>query len=201
MAEVSLEPTIRAIEVDRTGLAVLGSLAAAIPGVLIIVLVMILAIVLSGLAGGGFPIAGFGKVIGFGLGVPVAILAGLALLRQRLPRGYTGLLLVLLLAGLGSSLVEPVWLMAIDATSPEAVQIKQRLLGTAAWTVPSFDVLRVEPPSTGNVLLAPQLLALPNFLLTPHVAWASRPAMQALADQLTANLEAFNRGEPQNQVV
>lgn len=136
LAEVSLEPTIRAIEVDRTGLAVLGSLAAAIPGVLIIVLVMILAIVLSGLAGGGFPIAGFGKVIGFGLGVPVAILAGLALLRQRLPRGYTGLLVVLLLAGLGSSLVEPVWLMAIDATSPEAVQIKQRLLGTAAWTVP-----------------------------------------------------------------
>lgn len=64
-----------------------------------------------------------------------------------------------------------------------------------------FDVLSVEPPSTGNVLLAPQLLALPNFLLTPHVAWASRPAMQALADQLTANLEAFNRGEPQNQVV
>ena len=64
-----------------------------------------------------------------------------------------------------------------------------------------FDVLSVEPPSTGNVLLAPQVLALPNFLLTPHVAWASRPAMQALADQLTANLEAFNRGEPQNQVV
>jgi glycerate dehydrogenase len=63
-----------------------------------------------------------------------------------------------------------------------------------------FDVLSVEPPSTGNVLLAPQLLALPNFLLTPHVAWASRPAMQALADQLTANLEAFARGEPQNRV-
>lgn len=63
-----------------------------------------------------------------------------------------------------------------------------------------FDVLSVEPPSTGNVLLAPQVLALPNFLLTPHVAWASRPAMQALADQLTANLEAFARGEPQNRV-
>jgi glycerate dehydrogenase len=63
-----------------------------------------------------------------------------------------------------------------------------------------FDVLSVEPPSAGNVLLAPELLALPNFLLTPHVAWASRPAMQALADQLTANLEAFARGEPQNRV-
>jgi glycerate dehydrogenase len=63
-----------------------------------------------------------------------------------------------------------------------------------------FDVLTVEPPAAGNVLLAPDLLALPNFLLTPHVAWASRPAMQSLADQLTANLEAFARGEPQNRV-
>ncbi|MEF8753929.1 MAG: D-2-hydroxyacid dehydrogenase [Accumulibacter sp.] len=63
-----------------------------------------------------------------------------------------------------------------------------------------FDVLSVEPPAAGNPLLTPELLALPNFLLTPHVAWASQPAMQALADQLTANLEAFARGEPQNRV-
>lgn len=63
-----------------------------------------------------------------------------------------------------------------------------------------FDVLTVEPPSGGNILLAPDLLALPNFLLTPHVAWASGSAMQALADQLTANLEAFARGDPQNRV-
>lgn len=63
-----------------------------------------------------------------------------------------------------------------------------------------FDVLSAEPPKDGNILLDPQLLALPNFLLTPHVAWASKPAMQALADQLTANLEAFARGRPQNRV-
>ncbi|TLD45816.1 MAG: Glycerate dehydrogenase [Accumulibacter sp.] len=63
-----------------------------------------------------------------------------------------------------------------------------------------FDVLSVEPPTAGNPLLTTELLALPNFLLTPHVAWASQPAMQALADQLTANLEAFARGEPQNRV-
>ncbi|MBE2258918.1 MAG: glycerate dehydrogenase, partial [Rhodobacteraceae bacterium] len=43
-------------------------------------------------------------------------------------------------------------------------------------------------------------LALPNFLLTPHVAWASQPAMQALTDQLIGNLEAFARGEPQHRV-
>jgi glycerate dehydrogenase len=63
-----------------------------------------------------------------------------------------------------------------------------------------FDVLSVEPPSAGNPLLAPALLAQPNFLLTPHVAWASRPAMQSLVDQLIGNIEAFARGEPQNRV-
>ena len=63
-----------------------------------------------------------------------------------------------------------------------------------------FDVLTVEPPSAGNLLLAPELLGLANFLLTPHVAWASRPAMQALADQLVDNLEAFARDAPENRV-
>jgi glycerate dehydrogenase len=63
-----------------------------------------------------------------------------------------------------------------------------------------FDVLSKEPPTDGNPLLSPELLALPNFLLTPHVAWASRPAMQTLADQLIDNIEAFVRGEPQNRV-
>ena len=63
-----------------------------------------------------------------------------------------------------------------------------------------FDVLTVEPPTEGNPLLAPELLALPNFLLTPHVAWSSRPAMQALADQLIDNIEAFVAGSPQNRV-
>jgi glycerate dehydrogenase len=60
-----------------------------------------------------------------------------------------------------------------------------------------FDVLSEEPPRTGNPLLD---LKLPNFILTPHIAWASREAMQALADQLIDNLEAFVRGEPCNLV-
>ena len=63
-----------------------------------------------------------------------------------------------------------------------------------------FDVLTTEPPPLGHPLLAPELLALPNFLLTPHVAWASRPAMQTLADQLIDNIEAFVAGKPQNRV-
>jgi glycerate dehydrogenase len=60
-----------------------------------------------------------------------------------------------------------------------------------------FDVLSHEPPRDGNPLLE---LHLPNFILTPHVAWASREAMQALADQLIANIEAFVAGRPQNLV-
>lgn len=59
------------------------------------------------------------------------------------------------------------------------------------------DVLSVEPPRAGNPLLD---LDLPNLIVTPHIAWASREAMQILADQLIANIEAFVRGEPQNLV-
>lgn len=60
-----------------------------------------------------------------------------------------------------------------------------------------FDVLSVEPPQPGNPLLQ---LRLPNFILTPHTAWASKQAMQTLADQLTDNLEAFVAGKPRNVV-
>ena len=63
-----------------------------------------------------------------------------------------------------------------------------------------FDVITAEPPPAGHPMVDPELLALPNFLLTPHVAWASRPAMQALADQLIDNIEAFVAGRPRNQV-
>jgi len=63
-----------------------------------------------------------------------------------------------------------------------------------------FDVITTEPPPAGHPMVDPQLLALPNFLLTPHVAWASRPAMQALADQLIDNIEAFAAGSPRNRV-
>lgn len=64
-----------------------------------------------------------------------------------------------------------------------------------------FDVLSSEPPRDGNPLLAADLLELPNFILTPHVAWASGQAMQTLFDQLVDNLEAFVRGERANRVV
>ena len=70
--------------------------------------------------------------------------------------------------------------------------LKEGRLGGAG-----IDVLRVEPPREGNPLLDADL---PNLIVTPHNAWASRQAMQTLADQLVENLEAFVRGEPRNLV-
>jgi glycerate dehydrogenase len=69
---------------------------------------------------------------------------------------------------------------------------------TEGWIAGAgFDVLTKEPPKEGNPLLD---LKLPNFILTPHVAWASEGAMQFLADQLIDNIEAFVRGKPQHLV-
>ena len=60
-----------------------------------------------------------------------------------------------------------------------------------------FDVLSQEPPPASNPLLA---VRLPNFILTPHVAWASAGAMQTLADMLIDNVEAFEAGRALNVV-
>jgi glycerate dehydrogenase len=69
---------------------------------------------------------------------------------------------------------------------------------TEGWIAGAgFDVLTKEPPKDGNPLLD---LKLPNFILTPHVAWASEGAMQFLADQLIDNIEAFVGGKPQHLV-
>lgn len=74
-----------------------------------------------------------------------------------------------------------------------AAALKEDMIGGAG-----FDVLTTEPPRAGNPLLD---LDLPNFILTPHVAWASRDAMQIMADQLIDNIEAFVRATPRNRVV
>ena len=60
-----------------------------------------------------------------------------------------------------------------------------------------FDVLTVEPPKNGHPLLD---VRRPNFILTPHVAWASDNAMQFLADQLIDNIERWADGKPQHLV-
>ena len=61
-----------------------------------------------------------------------------------------------------------------------------------------FDVVTTEPPPDDHPLV--ELLDLPNFILTPHVAWASQEAIQGLTDQLIDNVEAFWAGAPRNLV-
>ncbi len=61
-----------------------------------------------------------------------------------------------------------------------------------------IDVLPAEPPPADHPFMA--LATRKNFILTPHVAWASAPAMQALADQLVENIEAFQTGAPRNRI-
>lgn len=60
------------------------------------------------------------------------------------------------------------------------------------------DVLTEEPPRSGNPLLKTRL---PNLIVTPHTAWASREALDRLFDILLANINAFVKGEAQNRVV
>ncbi|KAA5938863.1 D-2-hydroxyacid dehydrogenase [Pantoea sp. Bo_2] len=69
--------------------------------------------------------------------------------------------------------------------------LKQGLIGGAA-----LDVLSSEPPSADNPLLAD----LPNLLLTPHIAWASRSGVENLVSGVMANIAAFIQGEPINVV-
>lgn len=61
-----------------------------------------------------------------------------------------------------------------------------------------FDVVSVEPPPADHPFM--KLNKRPDFILTPHVAWASDEAIQGLADQLIHNIESFVEGTPRNLV-
>jgi glycerate dehydrogenase len=61
-----------------------------------------------------------------------------------------------------------------------------------------FDVTIGEPPPVDSPLM--RIAKRPNVILTPHVAWASDEAQQALADQLMDNIENFVAGRPSNLV-
>lgn len=59
------------------------------------------------------------------------------------------------------------------------------------------DVLSVEPPTQGNVLLAQDI---PNLIITPHSAWGSVDARQRIVNQMLENVEAFKQGKAIRQV-
>jgi glycerate dehydrogenase len=56
-------------------------------------------------------------------------------------------------------------------------------------------VVSVEPIRPDN-----PLLAAPNCLITPHIAWATEEARRRLMDLTIANIEAFLQGRPVNVV-
>jgi glycerate dehydrogenase len=59
------------------------------------------------------------------------------------------------------------------------------------------DVLTVEPPVDGNLLLDPSI---PNLIVTPHSAWVAQEARQRLIVQLADNIGGYLDGKPRNQV-
>ncbi|MHC1702017.1 MAG: D-2-hydroxyacid dehydrogenase [Humidesulfovibrio sp.] len=77
----------------------------------------------------------------------------------------------------------------VDEAALAAALASGRLAGAA------LDVVRVEPIRVDN-----PLLAAPNCLITPHVAWASVEARTRLMAGVAANLAAFLAGTPQNVV-
>jgi glycerate dehydrogenase len=70
--------------------------------------------------------------------------------------------------------------------------LKNHQLGGAA-----VDVLEKEPPTDGNALIA---AGLPNLIVTPHIAWASRESRQRLINEIALNIGAFAQGNIRNQV-
>lgn len=60
-----------------------------------------------------------------------------------------------------------------------------------------IDTLSEEPPATDHPLLAPDI---PNLMVTPHNAWASRSARQAALDQLADIVRSCKAGQPINRV-
>ena len=58
-----------------------------------------------------------------------------------------------------------------------------------------LDVLSQEPPPVTN-----PLLAAPNCVISPHLAWATAAARQRLLATAVDNLQAFLAGSPQNRV-
>jgi glycerate dehydrogenase len=59
-----------------------------------------------------------------------------------------------------------------------------------------FDCLTTEPPAPDNPIL--DILERANVIVTPHTAWASDEAMQALWDQAIGHMDNFHRGTPSN---
>jgi glycerate dehydrogenase len=74
----------------------------------------------------------------------------------------------------------------------------ERALDEGLISGAGIDVTLPEPPPADGPLM--RIARRPNVIVTPHVAWASDEAQQALADQLIDNIENFVVGKPTNLV-
>lgn len=74
----------------------------------------------------------------------------------------------------------------------------ERALDSGRISGAGFDVVTTEPPGEDHVMR--RIARRDNVILTPHVAWASREAIQGLADQLIDNIDAFMIAAPRNVV-
>lgn len=61
-----------------------------------------------------------------------------------------------------------------------------------------IDVLPQEPPVDGDPLLAP---AIPNLIITPHIAWAARESRQRAVNEIAANIHSFMAGGRRGRVI
>ena len=79
----------------------------------------------------------------------------------------------------------------VNEAALKAALINKTIAGAAT------DVLSVEPPVAGNLLLDDNI---PNLIITPHSAWGSVDARQRIVTQMIENLLAFQQGQPIRQV-
>jgi glycerate dehydrogenase len=79
----------------------------------------------------------------------------------------------------------------VNETALAEALIKQKIASAAT------DVLTVEPPKNGNVLLNNNI---PNLIITPHSAWGSVDARQRIVNQLIENTLAYQKGQAIRQV-
>ena len=79
----------------------------------------------------------------------------------------------------------------VNEAALKAALINKTIAGAAT------DVLSVEPPVAGNLLLDDNI---PNLIVTPHSAWGSVDARQRIVTQMIENLLAFQQGQPIRQV-
>jgi glycerate dehydrogenase len=72
--------------------------------------------------------------------------------------------------------------------------LRQKRIAAAA-----LDVITQEPPAADHPIIE-AVKQMDNLIVTPHTAWSAREARERLLDEVAANIDAFQAGEPKNIV-